>query len=1144
MHENRVASSSHAEIGKIALTYAIFAGLWILLSDKVVAWLFNDPVFIEVAQTLKGWLFVGVTSLLLYWLLNRLTKKFGTALAPTQHSGFVNIPRWQQYIVAVVLTLLTLLIRYSIAASFGERTMLIIFMFPIIMSAMLYGLGPGIVSTFTAALLAIYFIIPPTGSLAIAHSYDLFQLGFLLTNGLLVSFLSSMLHDSRYKAEQERQLAEINLQEKTRAMQLLDSIAQSSTDAIFAKDLQGHYLLFNDAAARIVGKSIKDVLGKDDSAIFPPANAMTVMASDRQVMDKNQSITFEVDLNTANGKATFLATKGPLRDADGRVIGIFGISRDISEIKHFQDALSKSEATYRSLFENILNGVVHVRMIFDGEQPVDYEYLSTNPAYATTTGITAPVVGRRICEIIPGYSENNRDALEVFGRVATTGIPTRWEHYLRELDRWFSFMIYAPAYGEVIIIIENITERKKAEIALREAESRYRSLFENNMDGVLLTHPSGDILAANAESQRIFGYAREELLGIKQQQLIESADMRLFAAQTMHIDSSRFRGELTLVNKHGDTFPGEVSTVLFEDEYGRKMSVVMVRDITERKATVEQLRKLSLAVEQSPESIIITDLDAITEYVNESFLRNTGYSREEIIGQNPRLLHSGKTPHATYTALWNALTKGETWHGEFINRRKDGSEYIEHAIISPIRAPDGSVTHYVAVQEDITEKKRSEAEIHRLAFYDTLTGLPNRSLLLERMTQTLAMTRREQHQSALLTLNIDRFKNINDAGGQPLGDALIIALGERVGTLLREGDVLAKMAGDEFAILLPDFSEQQYRASYQSMHVAEKILAALRSPFQIGENQITVSVCLGIALFPDSEDDAPLDILRRSATALHFAKSKGTGQIAFFEGELDELSKQRFDIERELRRGIPSNELQLYLQPQVDAEGAMVGAEALVRWLHPQRGLLPPVTFIPIAEESDLIVDIGEWVFAEVCRLLAQNDMQRPMRIAVNISPRHFSQNNFVSWIKRMLTSSGVDPTRITLEITEGMVINNMHDVISKMNELSALGIHFSMDDFGTGYSSLSYLKRLPIDELKIDKSFVQDITIDPDDAALVETILAVAKLMHLIVVAEGVETKEQAAFLNERATVIHQGYLFGRPEPAADLFKKLVAQE
>jgi diguanylate cyclase (GGDEF)-like protein/PAS domain S-box-containing protein len=552
-----------------------------------------------------------------------------------------------------------------------------------------------------------------------------------------------------------------------------------------------------------------------------------------------------------------------------------------------------------------------------------------------------------------------------------------------------------------------------------------------------------------------------------------------------------------------------------------------------RQGAEAELHKLAQVVEQSPDIVIITDLAANIEYVNDSFVRVTGYCREEAIGKNPRLLHSENTPKSTYDALWVSLLAGKTWQGELCNKRKNGTEYTANAIISPIRQPDGRITHYVAVNEDITERKRAEAEIHRLAFYDTLTGLPNRVLLLERMAQTLAVTRRMRHFSALISFNIDRFKTINDAGGQSLGDILLKAVGERLAYLMREGDVVARISGDEFGILLSNIASQQNTAAHLLLHVAEKIHASLQEPFYLQDERITLTACLGIALLPENELDSPLDIMRRANTALHHAKSEGSGVTAFFEGRLDEVAKQRFDIERELHQAILSGDLRLFLQSQVDADGKVVGAEALVRWQHPQRGLIPPNAFIPIAEESNLIIEIDTWVFNEVCRALACEDMATcVLRIAVNISPRHFRQLDFVDQIKHRLAVSGADPSQITLEVTEGMLIDNIKDVIAKMTELSALGIHFSMDDFGTGYSSLSYLKRLPIHEIKIDKTFVQDVTTDANDASLVETIIAVARHMHLRVVAEGVETVEQAVFLNHLGQIIHQGYLFGRPEP------------
>jgi diguanylate cyclase (GGDEF)-like protein/PAS domain S-box-containing protein len=553
-----------------------------------------------------------------------------------------------------------------------------------------------------------------------------------------------------------------------------------------------------------------------------------------------------------------------------------------------------------------------------------------------------------------------------------------------------------------------------------------------------------------------------------------------------------------------------------------------------RQAAETELRKLVQAVEQNPEIILVTDLDATIEYVNESFVRSTGFSRNEVIGKNPRILGSGKTPKDTYEALWKDLRDGKTWHGEFFNRRKDGSEFIEHAIISPIRQADGRITHYVSVLKDITEKKQAEEQIYRLAFYDTLTGLPNRALLLERAAQTLSMTHRAGHHSALISFNLDRFKTVNDAGGQALGDALLKAVGERLTRILREGDVVARISGDEFGILLTDLAPQQQTAAHLTLLVSEKIHTSLHEPFRLGDERITLTTCLGIAIFPGNEHDSPLDILRRANTALHHSKTRGSGQTAFFEDGLDEMAKQRFTVERELYQAINSGELRVFLQPQVDAAGKVVGAEALVRWQHPQHGLVPPNAFIPIAEESNLIVEIGSWVFTEVCQLLARDEMAAgSIRIAVNISPRHFRQSDFVDQIKHGLARAGADPSQLTLEITEGMVIDNIDDVIAKMTELSALGIRFSMDDFGTGYSSLSYLKRMPIHELKIDRTFIQDMTKDANDASLVEAILSVARHMRLKVVAEGVETPEQAEFLNQRAQVIHQGYLFGKPEPA-----------
>lgn len=435
--------------------------------------------------------------------------------------------------------------------------------------------------------------------------------------------------------------------------------------------------------------------------------------------------------------------------------------------------------------------------------------------------------------------------------------------------------------------------------------------------------------------------------------------------------------------------------------------------------------------------------------------------------------------------------------------------------------------------QDYEDSVSTRQKLHRLAYFDALTDLPNRQFLIERLGNALQQSVTD-HSKLLLLINLDRFKTLNDARGHTAGDQLLRALADKLGEHVGEGGVLARMSSDEFALLLNTQDLNFKDVFLWSQHVADKVQVSIKYPIQLGEDEISVSSSIGIASFPMDPEDTASNVLRRADTAMHQAKQNGGSQSVVFQLAMASMAEEKYQVERELRKAIPAGELVLYLQSQMNAAGKMVGAEALVRWLHPKRGLVPPMTFIPVAEESDLIVELGIWTLHDACRILAREEIfSQPIRLAVNISPRHFHYPGFVSGVRHALTTTGADPARLTLEVTEGLLIHNVNDVIAKMTELAVLGIHFSLDDFGTGYSSLSYLKRLPIHEIKIDKTFVQDAPADPDDAALVESILAVAQHMQLDVVAEGVETREQADFLNARGKVIHQGYFFHKPEPA-----------
>ncbi len=606
--------------------------------------------------------------------------------------------------------------------------------------------------------------------------------------------------------------------------------------------------------------------------------------------------------------------------------------------------------------------------------------------------------------------------------------------------------------------------------------------------------------------------------------------------------------ELQIYHSDGTIRWLEITETPVSDFKSKLISVEgIAHDITEQLASYSALEKLayqnSLILNSTAEGIFGVDSQKKFTFVNQAAAKMLGYDEEEIIGMaSNKTLQQHLPDDSTSTAkncpIDATLSSGSNQTGEEYFIRKDGSIFPVIFLTSPI-IEEEKITGVVVSFSDISEKKKAEAKIDHLVHYDVLTNLPNRQSIMERIKQALILGRRYQHHSALLLINIDRFKNINDARGQIFGDELLKAVASRLSDLLGEVDTLARLESDEYAILLPELAQELEQSSREARIVAEKVLRSMQLPIVIKDEEISITVSLGITSFPEKSDINAEQVLRRANTALHRVKEKGGNLSAFFETDMTESVETRFNIERELRQAVANNELRLYLQPQVDSTEKLVGFESLVRWQHPTRGLVPPNVFIPIAEESDLIVEIGNWVLTEALKLLAWGDVVgHPLHLSVNMSTRQFKKADFYSGLVRQISATGADPNHLVLEVTESLLIENINEMTARMIECSALGIKFSIDDFGTGYSSLSYLKRLPVHELKIDKSFIQEVTLNESDAGLVETILAVAKHMHLKVVAEGVETKEQAAFLNRHPNVIQQGYLFGKPQPASDVLK------
>jgi diguanylate cyclase (GGDEF)-like protein/PAS domain S-box-containing protein len=607
------------------------------------------------------------------------------------------------------------------------------------------------------------------------------------------------------------------------------------------------------------------------------------------------------------------------------------------------------------------------------------------------------------------------------------------------------------------------------------------------------------------------------------------------------LDGRQRVGEALVMRADDNRLPVQYSITPMRDN-GHVVGIVVVfQDISERKRQDADQRVAAVAFE-TQEGMIITDENARILRVNQAFSEMTGYSAEEVVGQTPSILKSGRQDAAFYQALWQDLNEDGYWQGEIWNRRKNGENYPEWLTITVVRGADGKILHYVGTFLDISHRKKAEAQIEYMALYDILTGLPNRRLLLERLNQAVLSRARANKYGALLFIDLDNFKTLNDTQGHDMGDRLLIQTAERLAACVREEDTVARLGGDEFIVMLDELGEEAEQAAVLAEIVGEKILSALNQPYRLGEGEHHSSASIGITLF-HSHDNSVEELLKRADLAMYQAKSTGRNNLNFFDPAMQAAVESRASLEKEIRGGLKRREFLVYYQPQVDGDGRIQGVEALARWQHPQRGLLSPGVFIDLAESTGLILSLGQQVLEIACDQLAvwQADAAtRHLSISVNVSARQFRQADFVERVIGALKHAGADPVGLKLELTESMMLEGVDGVIAKMQALKQHGVVFSLDDFGTGYSSLAYLKRLPLDQIKIDQSFVRDALQDNNDATITRTVLALGETFGLAVIAEGVETAAQHQFLEQHGCKAFQGYLFGKPLPIETLSELL----
>jgi diguanylate cyclase (GGDEF)-like protein/PAS domain S-box-containing protein len=844
-----------------------------------------------------------------------------------------------------------------------------------------------------------------------------------------------------------------------------------------------------------------------------------------------------------------LLTGSTVRDARGNLLYFIAQIQDITERKRTESALRKERDFTQAIFDTAGTLIV----VLDRKGYI----VRLNKAGEALTGYRF----EEVCEK-PFWDifllEGERDGVAAaFDRMWAGDIVSRYENHWHCKDGsaclfdWYNTVLLDDK-GEIEFIVglgNDITESRKLMDALVVSENELRMLAEAMPQIVWITRADGWNIFFNKQWVAYTGLTLEESYGHGWNKPFHPDDKQgaWDAWQNAVSNNGTYSLECRLRRADGVYTWWLVRGVPVVDKNGTILKWFgTCTDINDIKCAEIDLRIAATAFD-SHEGMIVADVDGTMLRVNNAFTKITGYTAEEVIGKNSRILQSGRHDAKFYAAMWESINSTGTWEGEILNRRKSGEIYPERLTITAVRSEAGVVTNYVGTFSDITRSKAAEDEIKNLAFYDPLTRLPNRRLLMDRLQQALAASKRSGREGALLFIDLDHFKTLNDTLGHDMGDLLLQQVAQRLKSCVREVDAVARLGGDEFVVMAEGLSELPVEAAAQTEIIGNKILDVLNQPYQLSTHEYHSSPSIGATLF-NSHQSSIEELLKQADIAMYQAKSSGRNALRFFDLEMQAAIYSRVDLEDELRKAIEKRQFLLYYQIQVncihvDGSHRPLGAEALIRWNHPDRGLVSPLQFIPLAEESGLILPIGQWVLETACaqlRIWQENALTRDLVLSVNISAKQFRHADFLAQMQSLIQRHAINPALLKLELTESLLLDNIEEAVATMNTLKEIGIQFSLDDFGTGYSSLQYLKRLPLYQLKIDQSFVRDIAIDSSDRAIVNTIIAMAKSMNLNVIAEGVETEEQLQFLMRNGCAHYQGYLFGKPVPIEQFEKAL----